>query len=174
MAFCSHCGRQLNSDEKFCPGCGAPVEAQAQQFQTAANNNGNTGNSGYSGDRTAEFDPQDIEANKVICGISYFGILFFLPLVVSPNSRFGKFHANQALLVLILMVAAGFVSGIIGAVCGSFWSVPALGTIMNTISVIVSAVCGLVTFAAILFGLVNALCGKAAELPIIGKINLIN
>ncbi|MGN0618336.1 MAG: zinc-ribbon domain-containing protein [Ruminiclostridium sp.] len=178
MAFCKNCGRNLNPDEKFCPGCGAPVGgAEEQCFSTGTDSNtgaGNSGNTGYSGDRTAEYDPGDIEANKVVCGISYLGILFFLPLIACPNSRFGKFHANQALLVLILMVAGGFIANVIGMICGAFWAIPALGAIMNVVSGVVSAVCGIVPFAAFIFGLVNALCGKAAELPIIGKINLIN
>lgn len=170
MAFCKNCGRNLNPDEKFCPGCGARVKGEAaQSFSTGTDNN-----TGYSGDRTAEYDPQDIEANKVVCGISYLGILFFLPLIACPDSRFGKFHANQSLLVLILMVAAGFVSKVVGMVCGAFWAIPALGAIMSVVSGVVSAVCGVVPFAAFIFGLVNSLCGKAAELPIIGKINLIN
>ena len=174
MAFCKNCGRQFNPGEKFCPGCGAPVRSEAtQSFSTSTDNN--TANStGYSGDRTAEYDPGDIEANKVVCGISYLGILFFLPLIACPDSRFGKFHANQALLVLILMVAGGFIANVVGMICGAFWAIPALGAIMNVVSGVVSAVCGIVPFAAFIFGLVNALCGKAAELPIIGKINLIN
>lgn len=176
MAFCKNCGRNLNPGEKFCPGCGAPVKDEAaQSFSTGTDNNAaNSTNTGYSGDKTAQYDPQDIEANKVVCGISYLGILFFLPLIACPDSRFGKFHANQSLLVLILMVAAGFISNVVGMVCGAFWAIPALGAIMNVVSGVVSAVCGVVPFAAFIFGLVNALCGKAAELPIIGKINLIN
>lgn len=176
MAFCKNCGRQFNPGEKFCPGCGAPVNGTStQSFSTSTDNNtANSGNAGYSGDRTAEYDPGDIEANKVVCGISYLGILFFLPLIACPDSRFGKFHANQALLVLILMVAGGFIANVVGMICGAFWAIPALGTIMNVVSGVVSAVCGIVPFAAFIFGLVNALCGKAAELPIIGKINLIN
>lgn len=52
-------------------------------------------------DRTGEFDSADIQNTSVICGISYIPPLFFLPLVVNSNSRFGKFHANQALLALL-------------------------------------------------------------------------
>ena len=33
-------------------------------------------------DITNQFAAEDIEKNKVVAGLSYFGILFFLPLVV--------------------------------------------------------------------------------------------
>ena len=29
--YCSHCGTNLNGDEKFCPNCGAPVSEQKPQ-----------------------------------------------------------------------------------------------------------------------------------------------
>ena len=45
-------------------------------------------------DITQQFAPEDIQKNKVISALSYLGILFFLPLVAAPESRFGKFHAN--------------------------------------------------------------------------------
>lgn len=31
MMYCSHCGTNLNGDEKFCPNCGAPVSEQKSQ-----------------------------------------------------------------------------------------------------------------------------------------------
>ena len=52
----------------------------------------------------------DIENNKIISGLSYLGILFFLPLVAAPNSRFGKFHANQSLVLLISSVCVQILS----------------------------------------------------------------
>ena len=42
---------------------------------------------------------------KIICALAYvFGILFFLPLIVYPNDDFAKFHANQALVVLLTVI----------------------------------------------------------------------
>lgn len=49
-------------------------------------------------DITQQFAPEDIQKNKVISALSYLGILFFLPLMAAPESRFGKFHANQSLV----------------------------------------------------------------------------
>lgn len=45
------------------------------------------------------YTPEDIEKNKTMAGLAY--LLFFLPLIACPESRYAKFHANQALLLLI-------------------------------------------------------------------------
>lgn len=119
-------------------------------------------------DHTSEFDPQDISDNKVISALSYLGILFFLPLVCCPNSRFGKFHANQGLVLLIVGVILQVISGIVGMILRI---VPVLGAI---VSGLIIAVIGIVVLIYMVYGLVNTLNGRAKELPIIGKIKLLN
>ncbi|KJR49239.1 hypothetical protein UF75_0317 [Desulfosporosinus sp. I2] len=47
-------------------------------------------------------DPSDIEQNKTMAALAYF--LFFLPLIACKDSQYGRFYANQGLLVLILSV----------------------------------------------------------------------
>lgn len=110
-------------------------------------------------DRTAEFDSADIEANKVVCGISYLWILFFLPLVACKESRVGKFHANQALLLLLYSVA----SGILGVVLAF---IPIIGAIL-------SGVIGLAGTVAFFYCIINTFMGKCKEVPLIGKLTLI-
>ena len=34
--YCWHCGKELTGDERFCTGCGTPVERQAQREGGAA------------------------------------------------------------------------------------------------------------------------------------------
>lgn len=58
-----------------------------------------------------DFDPADIEKNKTMAGLAY--ILFFLPLVASPDSPFGRFHANQGLVLLLFALIGSFVLSII-------------------------------------------------------------
>lgn len=100
------------------------------------------------------FDPADIEKNKTIAGLAY--LLFFLPLISCPDSRYGKFHANQGLLLLIFGIGGGFILGLI----------PIIGTILAIFYPIVVMVFGII-------GLVNGFQGKAKRLPLIGKINII-
>lgn len=106
-------------------------------------------------DRTNSFDRTDIDQNKVIAALSYLGILFFLPLVACPNSKFGRFHANQGLILLICSVIGGFL------------------TIIPIIGNLASSLVGIAVFIFFLFGLINTLNGFAKELPFIGNISII-
>ncbi len=100
------------------------------------------------------FDPQDIEKNKVMAGLAY--ILFFLPLVVCPESKFGKFHANQGLVLLI--------AGVVGSIVLSL--IPIIGWILLPLF-------GIAVTVFVILGLVNGLTGKDKSLPLIGKIKII-
>ena len=100
------------------------------------------------------YDDADIEKNKTIAGLAYF--VFFLPLLVCPESKYAKFHANQALLLFIAAVAGNVILG----------TIPVLGWIILPFYVIAVIVLGVM-------GLVNGFGGKAKELPIIGKYRII-
>ena len=102
-------------------------------------------------DHTMEFDTQDAQDAKVWSILAYFGILFFLPLVGVPNSAYGKFHANQGLILLIFDIVLSVASWLVQAVLGI---IPIIGGILS----------GLVQLAA---------QGKAKTLPVIGKFHLI-
>ncbi len=119
-------------------------------------------------DMTSQFDPADIEKNKMVAGLSYLGILFFLPLVAAPDSRFGKFHANQSLVVMLLGVAGGILFAILNAIAIAMLSYGFLMVVstLSTIFYIALAV-------LYILGLVFAFTGKAKQLPLIGAIQLI-
>lgn len=94
---------------------------------------------------------------KVMAALAYFGILFFLPLVTHPNSRFGKFHANQGLLLLIYSMVGSTVSAII----------PVLGWF------ILWPIIGISSLVFFIMGIVNALGNKTSRLPLIGQWDII-
>jgi uncharacterized membrane protein len=100
------------------------------------------------------FDPQDIEKNKTMAGLSY--IIFFLPLIVCPESKFGKFHANQALIL--------FLAAIIGNIILGF--IPVIGWILLPVYAVAILVLAIM-------GLVNGFGGKVKQLPILGKYTII-
>lgn len=104
--------------------------------------------------RTPTFAPEDIEGNKVMAGLAY--ILFFLPLVVCPDSPFGRYHGNQGLLLLLLGLGGSIILSII----------PIIGWILLPFFAI-----GVFILAVI--GLINGFTGKGKALPIIGKYQLI-
>lgn len=119
-------------------------------------------------DVTSNFDPQDIEKNKVVAGLSYLGILFFLPLVACPDSKFGRFHANQSLILLLLSVAGGILFAILNAIAAATWSIG-----LVTVVSILSSIFYLVVGVGYLLGLILGCLGQAKELPLIGKISII-
>lgn len=46
----------------------------------------------------------DIEHNKVYAILAYLSILFVVPLLVAPHSKFARYHANQGLILFIMTV----------------------------------------------------------------------
>ena len=116
--FCEKCGKELPEGAKFCEGCGAPVGgAQAKEtpknsFEETVKNLGNTA------DVTGDFDAADIAKNKVLALFAYIGILFLIPLLAAPNSKFARFHTNQGLVLFITGVIWGVISGIVNLIIG--------------------------------------------------------
>lgn len=102
---------------------------------------------------TEAFEQVDIEKNKTIAGLAY--LIFFLPLIACPDSRFGRYHANQALLLFITCVAGIVVLSII----------PIIGWLLLPVF-------SLVVFVFAILGLINGLGGKVKELPLIGQYKL--
>lgn len=109
-------------------------------------------------DNTELYDPSDIEANKIWTGISYLGtgLFFFLPLIVNSNSSFGKYHANQALVLFIFSIVANVAAQIVGMI-------PVVGSIFCW-------VIRLVCLVLMVCGIVNGFQGKAKSLPVIGEL----
>ena len=110
-------------------------------------------------DTTAEFDQSDIQQNKVMAVLAYFGLLFLVPLLAAKESKYAKFHTNQGLVIWIAGLIAGVVSSILAVI-------PVVGAILG-------ALISLVMFALMIIGIINAATGKAKELPVIGKIKLL-
>ena len=103
---------------------------------------------------TVQFAAEDIEKNKVMAALAYF--IFFLPLITCPDSPFGKFHANQGLVLLLTSIAGSIVLSII----------PIIGWILLPLF-------GLAVFIFGVIGLVGALNGGSKKLPVIGKFVII-
>ena len=111
-------------------------------------------------DETAQMDPQDIANNKVLSLFSYIGIFVLIPLLAAKDSKYARFHANQGIVLLITELIIGVVNVILAFI-------PILGPI-------ISWVLSVVTLVFAIMGIVNAVTGKAKELPLIGKIKILN
>lgn len=112
-----------------------------------------------------DFEPDDIEQNKVISGLAY--IIFFLPLLVCPKSKFGKFHSNQSLLLLI----TGLIGNVIITILSSFIAI--YSVLFSLVIGLISLAFGITIFVLFIIGLVNAFNGRAKELPIIGSFRIL-
>ena len=166
MAFCNHCGSQLPEGAPTCPTCGAPVgSGNAQQnFQQSTQNPTDKGVTFGNAKNLAS-------SNKWAYILAYLWILFFLPLVVCPDSKVGKFHANQGLVMLIFSFAVGIISAIVGAF--ALIPVPIVSSIFATLGRLISLAGGLVHVIVFFYELVNILNNQAVEIPILGKYKLI-
>ena len=93
---------------------------------------------------------------KGLSVLAYIGCLFFIPLLVRPNSKFCKFHANQGLVLFIMGYLVSFALKFVPFVHG-----------------ILAMVWGLFTLALMIIGIINAVNGQMKDLPLIGSIHLI-
>lgn len=111
----------------------------------------------------ANFDAMDIQQNQKVGAAAYLGILFFVPLVVNQNSRYGRYCANQGLLLLLAMIATALVRELLG------W-LPLLGGIVA----LVVGITQLAIFVVMVYyAYLSYSKGQAMEVPLIGKIQLI-
>lgn len=166
MAFCNKCGNQLPDGTNNCPNCGAPAgnaQQNTQNTQNTQNAQNFVNNMMNTADTTSQFDPQDINDNKGMSVLAYIGILFLIPLLACPNSRFARYHTNQGLVLFLLELAIGVVTSI-------FAFIPVIGPIIGGL---ISAVGGIFTLVLMILGIINAAQGQAKELPLIGKITLL-
>ncbi|MDO4614917.1 MAG: hypothetical protein Q4B15_04720 [Lachnospiraceae bacterium] len=105
-------------------------------------------------DAAERFDPAVNRKARITSAIGY--IMFFVPLIMHPESKFARYHANQSMLLFIwmtlgLMLAAG---------------IPYIGLILLLPMLIFGILFGL-------RGIVLALSCKAKHVPVIGKLVII-
>lgn len=117
-------------------------------------------------DTTAEFEQQDIEKNKFMAILAYFGILVLIPIFAAKDSKFARFHANQGLVLCIAAVlysvAYSILCGLIVAISWRlYWLVSIVGLL------------GLIFLVWFVLGIINAAGGRAKELPFIGHFRLL-
>jgi uncharacterized membrane protein len=119
-------------------------------------------------------DP-DVQHHKAVAILGY--IFFLLPLLLAPNSKYARFHANQGLMVFILWCVA--VVGTIALTLG--WEV--LGHFLEKFTVLVFFFGCLVhiipvvllvgVFVLTIMGIIHAANGEKKGLPLIGHLAII-
>ena len=134
MRICRKCGAQVADGVMACPQCGAPMIEPPKTPQ------------------------QDVEQNKVMAVLAYFGILV---------SKFARFHANQGLILLITGVAYSiFVQVVIKIV--AFISYALAGIVG-----IALGLAWLLLLVLAIIGIINAVKGEFKQLPLIGQFQIL-
>jgi uncharacterized Tic20 family protein len=96
-----------------------------------------------------------------------------LPLVSVPGSKFGRYWANQGLIMLLcelMMLILGFV---ISWILGLLALIPFIGIVFTVIKVIAFVALGLVALFLIVLQGSFAARGRAIDLPFIGHLRFI-
>ena len=180
MAFCGKCGQQVNEGVRFCPACGSPMqivaaepnrqqtpppvqptdaESMAKATATADALSDKLSGMNKTADLTDQFDKADVEQNKVMAILAYFGILVLIPILAAKDSKFARFHANQGLLLCIAMfgwiIADSVLTALLRAILWrglGLWSIYSLcGTVLNLVYIVftVLAVIGIINLSLI-------------------------
>ena len=113
-------------------------------------------------DITEEFDPTDVQNNKVMGILAYISWLVLIPLFGAKESPFARFHCNQGLVLAVAEIVAIVVLGILSRI-------PLIGWLFRIIESLVCLAC----LVLAVIGIANAANGKAKELPIVGGFKLL-
>ncbi len=113
-------------------------------------------------DYTEEYDPQDIEQNKLMAVLAYLSWLVLVPLFAAKESKFARFHCNQGIVLAIAEIAVWIAFGILRRL-------PLIGWLFAIAEGLVTLVC----FVFAVIGIINAVNGKAKELPFVGGFRIL-
>ena len=119
-------------------------------------------------DTTASYSQQDIDQNKIMGILSYFGILVLIPIFAAKESPVARFHANQGLVLLVTGILVGMATSLVGMLFGLI-HIDVLTVLWNIVSWLIRVA----MFALMILGIVNAASGKAKELPLVGNFRIL-
>ena len=116
--------------------------------------------------RDRGFSEEDIQQNKAMAILAYFGLLVLIPLFAAKQSRYARFHTNQGLALCIAAIIYSVVYGILSSVVLAIsWRLYFVLTIFSIV--------GVFFFVLMIIGIVNAAGGKAKPLPLVGKMRIL-
>jgi uncharacterized membrane protein len=114
---------------------------------------------------TTSMDPErfDVEHHKVFAVLAYIGILFLVPLLAAPQSRFARYHTNQGIVLFLSILVVCFGLGVVAVV-----------PFLNLIIIPVWFFLPLTVFVFIIIGIIHAVSGQYKPLPLIGHFHLLS
>lgn len=153
----------MDDGAKFCPACGASNEIPTP-------NNSRQAVPVYTppvvpgAPETA--DIRDVQDNKIMAILAYFGPLVLVPIFAAKESKFARYHANQGLVLLLVSIAYSIVYSILSAIIWAIsWRLGFLSSILGFVSI--------VFLVLAIIGIINANKGEMKPLPVIGNIRIL-
>ena len=119
-------------------------------------------------DHTKRFHPDDRRCCKIECICACTGLLFFLPLVSVPGSKFGRYWANQGLIVLLCEIAMLLVGFLLSLALGLLAMIPFIGILFSIVRIVAFIALGLTALFIIVLQASFAARGRATDLPFVG------
>ncbi|MEA3311706.1 MAG: hypothetical protein U9Q76_05765 [candidate division WOR-3 bacterium] len=123
-----------------------------------------------------EATEEQIKEGKSLAWLSYFGILFLIPLLVYKDNPFPKYHARQGMVLFFAEIVFGIIWVILGAIVGAIayasYSATGFGAgaICGTILWIVMAILWIGIAVLAIIGIIQSAQGKFWKMPVIGAI----
>lgn len=151
MKYCIHCGSPLGDNDSFCSRCGSKADEISVRSESL---------DGRNPVPDASAEPKD----KLVCELAYSGILFWLPILVSPKAKNARYHANQGLWVLIVSCILCWLVQLLGILKISLDG-HIIGTIFNVVYFAVFAVFLAAMFCLAAQGIKRALAIHRDEEP---------
>lgn len=147
MKYCPNCHLSYNDDANVCTQCGTQLYVAAPQAPMRPLT-----------DHTAEFQKEDISANKVLAMIPYLmgWIGIIVTLLAAGTSPYAGFHVRQALKI---------------AVCSTLVSI--VGAIIPFLGWLAIAVFGIMTLVINIICFFSVCKGEAKEPPIISGLGFL-
>lgn len=131
-------------------------DSSRRRRSTGAGKQKTTGSAGRSTQHQAHVYSSEAGDYRHLSILSYFGILFLIPLFMHRESAYVRFHANQGLLLFLAELLVQFTTRYF----------PVLGGLVGTVGGIFCLVC-------FFKGVSSAAKGRMDKLPVIGDITLI-
>lgn len=107
-------------------------------------------------------DADDVQKNKIFAVLAYLGILFLVPLLAAPHSKFARYHTNQGLVLFLFSL-------VLSGAATSHLFIPFIGPT----TAVLSAAAGICSLVLMILGIINAASGVFKPLPLIGHFQII-
>lgn len=124
-------------------------------------------------DYTRKFKYPEAKRCRFECLCACTGVMFFIPLVSIPESRYGRYWANQGLLILLIELICFVIGMILGGIFGLLSLIPFVGIVFKILKTAATVLLILITAVYIITSVVNVLKCRAKDIPFVGFVRII-